>query len=244
MIKKVSILTIALLSVFLVSCEKPEGIGGNASIKGTIMVEVYDKEFKTLQETFPATDEDVFIIYGNDDSYSDKTSTSSNGLFEFNYLTKGEYTVFVYSEDTSKNNIQDIEIKTAINISSNKSTSDLGEIKIFKSVDYDDGYATIKGFIYQNNYDKNTKSFISTTKSQELDVYLAFGDDNNLIERTRTLNDGSFSFTNLIKGNYKVIYYSEDINGGIELIPQIKEISIENYSDIMDLGTLFITNRD
>jgi hypothetical protein len=43
--------------------------------------------------------EDVFIIYGDDISYSDKKECSYDGRFEFKYLRPGSYTLYVYSKD-------------------------------------------------------------------------------------------------------------------------------------------------
>ena len=47
-------------------------------------------------------DEDVFIIYGdNDDIYDDNIKTNYDGTFKFTNLRKGSYTVFAYSKDES-----------------------------------------------------------------------------------------------------------------------------------------------
>jgi hypothetical protein len=48
---------------------------------------------------YDAFDQDVYLIYGDDVSFSERTKTSFNGMFEFKYLRKGSYTVYVYSED-------------------------------------------------------------------------------------------------------------------------------------------------
>jgi hypothetical protein len=83
------------------SCEKEAGKGGTSSITGKVVVRQYNANFTTLVEQYYATDEDVFIIYGNDEIYGDKTTTNHDGTFSFDYLREGEYTVFAYSEDSA-----------------------------------------------------------------------------------------------------------------------------------------------
>jgi hypothetical protein len=84
------------------SCEKEEGIGGTSSITGKVRVRQYNDNFTIKVEEYYATDEDVFIIYGDDDVYGDKTSTSHDGTYRFDYLREGSYTIFAYSEDSAE----------------------------------------------------------------------------------------------------------------------------------------------
>ncbi len=85
----------------LTSCEKSEGEGGTSTIKGTIMVRDYNADFTTLYDIYPAAEEDVYIIYGDDDFYSDEIETHYDGTFQFKYLREGKYTVYAYSEDSA-----------------------------------------------------------------------------------------------------------------------------------------------
>ncbi len=87
----------------IVSCEKEAGDGGNSSIKGKIKREVrivLDNPSTTIQ-TFPAADEDVYIIYGNNVSPDDRVQTNYNGEYEFLYLRPGKYKVYAFSKDTN-----------------------------------------------------------------------------------------------------------------------------------------------
>jgi hypothetical protein len=52
-------------------------------------------------DQYYATDEDVFIVYGDEDVYGDKVSTNYDGTFRFDYLREGNYKVFAYSEDSA-----------------------------------------------------------------------------------------------------------------------------------------------
>lgn len=84
--------------MFLASCTKSEGEGGNSSISGKVNLTFYNATFTSPQYETPAADYDVYIIYGEDTSFSDKTTTDFEGDYEFKYLRPGDYTVYVYSK--------------------------------------------------------------------------------------------------------------------------------------------------
>ena len=86
----------------IVSCKKEAGDGGNSSIRGKVNLELrYVLEnWKNIYGTFPAIDEDVYIVYGNHVSPDDRVQTNYNGEFEFLYLRPGKYKIYVVSKDT------------------------------------------------------------------------------------------------------------------------------------------------
>jgi len=85
------------------SCKKEAGDGGNSSIKGKISRElrVVLNNPTTVTGTFPAADEDVYIIYDNHVSPDDRVQTNYDGEYEFLYLRPGKYTVYAFSKDTN-----------------------------------------------------------------------------------------------------------------------------------------------
>ncbi len=89
------------LALGFFSCSKDEGEGGRASIRGHVFANDYNSSFTQLLSSFFAPEEDVYIIYGDNEFYDDKVKTDPNGLFEFKNLRKGNYTIFVYSKDTT-----------------------------------------------------------------------------------------------------------------------------------------------
>ena len=94
---KLKLLILALASI-LFSCSKTSGTGGRSTIKGIIMVKNINI-LGTIVDTYQAQDEDVFIVYGNqNNTYDDDISTSHDGSFEFNYLNPGDYEIFLYIE--------------------------------------------------------------------------------------------------------------------------------------------------
>lgn len=94
---------IFLLLINIASCKKDAGDGGNSSIKGKVHKElrVVLNNPGTAIGTFPAADEDVYIIYDDHVSPDDRVQTNYNGEFEFLYLRPGNYKVYVFSKDTN-----------------------------------------------------------------------------------------------------------------------------------------------
>ncbi|MBP9151153.1 MAG: hypothetical protein KBF73_02620 [Flavobacteriales bacterium] len=94
-------LFISLSILVLSSCTKPEGEGGTSTVSGKVYAMDYNNSGSLIGEYY-LEDEDVFIIYGEGDNYyDDDYKTSFDGSFRFQYLSKGTYTVFVYSDCVS-----------------------------------------------------------------------------------------------------------------------------------------------
>ncbi|HNQ68284.1 MAG TPA: hypothetical protein PKN32_07890 [Bacteroidales bacterium] len=89
------------VSVFLISCEKNSGEGGNATITGSVWVRNYNSTFTSLLSEYAGVKEDVYIVYGDNVGYDDKVETDYLGYYRFNYLRKGKYTIYVFSEDST-----------------------------------------------------------------------------------------------------------------------------------------------
>jgi len=128
-----NIFLLVLIGLIITSCTKEEGEGGSSSIKGF----VYEYKLNILGDTisrYAAADQDVFIIYGNEDTfYDDNIKTSYDGSFVFPYLQKGKYTVFVYEDcPTSDCPSGKKEILRTIEITKKKQTVDLDTIDIRK----------------------------------------------------------------------------------------------------------------
>jgi len=93
------ILPIFVLLLVFSSCQKVEGPGGTVTIKGVI---IERNHVGTSIFEYPAADQDVYLIYGNENTfYDDDIQTSYDGSFEFRYLQKGNYQVFAYEDDNS-----------------------------------------------------------------------------------------------------------------------------------------------
>lgn len=117
------------------SCNKAAGEGGTSIIKGKVYVENYNSSGTAITSKYFGQDIDVYIIYGADGTYfNDKIATSYDGSFEFPYLAKGKYQIFVYSKcfNTVQNPCPSGQetILVSAEITDNKSTVDVGTITI------------------------------------------------------------------------------------------------------------------
>ena len=93
------ILPIFVLLMVFSSCKKVEGPGGTVTIKGVI---IERNHVGTSVFEYPAADQDVYLIYGSENSfYDDDIKSSYDGSFEFRYLQKGNYQIFAYEDDNS-----------------------------------------------------------------------------------------------------------------------------------------------
>ncbi|MBN1927852.1 MAG: hypothetical protein JW798_18615 [Prolixibacteraceae bacterium] len=212
-VKKILIALSLLGGMFLHhSCTQPEGIGGNCHIKGKIMVKYYNDDFSILQfdESTPAKDEDVFLLFGDETVIGEDATTSYTGEFEFNYLWPGNYKLYYYSEDTTCQAPDDVEIVKEITLE-NKDTLYLNDLLIYKSLDWNEGSSSIKGRVFVTNYSDKNKTFKYSVPAKEQEIYITYGNHEFYDERIRTQDDGTFVFSNLIKGTYRIFMYSRDI---------------------------------
>lgn len=124
------ILFIAII-VTISSCKKEPGEGGRATITGKVRVKDYNSEFTILMDEYYAQGQNVYIIYGDGNTVSENTKTSYDGTYEFPYLRKGKYKIFVVSKDsTSANLTGDVSIVKEVEITTKKQTVIVPEITI------------------------------------------------------------------------------------------------------------------
>ncbi|PCJ81621.1 MAG: hypothetical protein COA49_02640 [Bacteroidetes bacterium] len=99
--KNIPILLVLILS--FASCVKTPGDGGKASIIGKVELirRVQINNPASTVDTISAPDLSVYIIYGDHISPDDKVDTNPDGDFAFEWLRTGDYTIYVYSEDTT-----------------------------------------------------------------------------------------------------------------------------------------------
>ena len=215
--KKYGILILFIAILF--SCNKEEGPGGFSTISGTLIVQEVNK-YNQVIKAYPATGKDVYITYGDGDYFDDDLETSNNGYFEFTNLTAGDYTIWYYTDDTTSytgDNKTFSSKKVSIGKKEDKS---LGTLYTISARDVDDGTSSISGKVYELNYKYSSsgvytnEDICSTLPATECEVYIVYEDDDFYFDRIRTHLDGSFAFNNLIKGDYRIYVYSNNINGG------------------------------
>lgn len=140
---KTKFYSILLLFAALSSCTKYEGTGGRSSISGKIRIQqrLFINGAFVDSVAFDGAKEDVFILYGSDDTaVDDKVECSHDGSFKFDYLQPGTYTIFGYNEifhtgPNQNNNDDDYYTNEAVSITvelGKAEQRDLGTITLVK----------------------------------------------------------------------------------------------------------------
>ncbi|HQI70848.1 MAG TPA: hypothetical protein PLT47_08870 [Bacteroidales bacterium] len=124
-------LSFIVISFLFSSCKKDPGEGGTSSIYGKVYMKDYNSTYTVLLEEYYAQDVDVYIIYGDDKTYSERIRTNYDGTYEFKYLRKGTYHVYAYSEDSTLQTNAMIPVIRDIEITKNNQEVEADEITIF-----------------------------------------------------------------------------------------------------------------
>ena len=132
------ILLIASTIVFA-ACTKEAGEGGTSVIHGQVYkIHTFQNsttgEIDTLYFQLDAG-KDIFIIYSDDetDIYDDEFETDYNGKYRFEFLRKGDYTIYTYADSSDVNTTYDYPVFRHIEIKSNNSTNNLDDFVIEKN---------------------------------------------------------------------------------------------------------------
>jgi hypothetical protein len=89
------VLSLAVTLCFWSSCT--EGPGGTAGITGLVVTQQFDL-YGNLFAEYPSSDERVYLVYGEDSVIGDETRTHYSGRYRFDFLRKGKYTIYAYSD--------------------------------------------------------------------------------------------------------------------------------------------------
>lgn len=116
-----------LLLLLAAGCKKEEGIGGGGTIRGRMMVNEYSGG--AFVGTHEGMDERVYLVFGDDLAWGDDTRTNYNGVFEFQFLYPGDYTIVMYTDcDTCIGGTK--EVLTTVQINKNSDVVDVGDIYV------------------------------------------------------------------------------------------------------------------
>ena len=228
---------------FLVSCKKHEGEGGTSTIKGTVMVSLCSDDFSKVYAIFPDEERNVYIMYGDDDFYSDKTDTHYDGTYRFPHLRKGDYKVYAYSDDISgESESGKAPVIESVHIDKNGTTVDVPVIHVYNQVSNYEGSSTIRGRVFAYDWNADLTILKDSFYIRNKYVYLAREQDSYYFARQRTFYDGSFVFNSLPQGKYQVYVYSRDITGQDpqDHVPIIVHDSIYQHRQVLDVGRIDI----
>lgn len=134
---KLSLVLLITITLLVAGCAKEPGIGGNATIKGSVYAKHYNSTFTVLLSSYYVPDTYVYLVFGDDTNYGTRIKTNYKGEFEFNYLYPGAYTVYTYSIDSAAIvnfavDPPETAIIEEINIDSKNADIDLGDLIVYK----------------------------------------------------------------------------------------------------------------
>ena len=143
-------LIICAVTFVFMACEKSAGEGGTSIIKGQVY-KLYTSEivvneldsfgndttYKIIDTLYyqPDEGEDVYIIYDDNEGaiYNDKFKTDYQGRYRFEYLRKGEYTIYTHADSSNVDMTYTFPVFKHVNISSNNFTITLDNFIIEKN---------------------------------------------------------------------------------------------------------------
>ncbi len=232
-----------LLVLISLSCQKSEGMGGTGSISGTITEQFYNDDYSLLIYEKAAVDEEVYIVFGNNEDLGNRVRTNDQGQFRFKYLYPGNYRVYFISGDSSSDLNMDVEKLYELQLDKGEDYK-LAELEKLSTLDFDDGTAMIKGVVKVIDYvDLSSYPNLVIEKTYyatEQEIYLTYNNHTFYDERIRTQSGGVFEFGGLIPGKYLVFLYSDDVTGESDKVTLEFELSIDDLNQVVDLGEIVI----
>lgn len=232
-------LLLACVTILTTSCTQNEGVGGNSHIKGVLVEKYYNNDFTILQYEEPAKDDDVFILFGDQLELGDKTTTTYSGNYQFQYLWPGNYHLYYYSDDTTGTTNEKVEIVKDITLGKGE-TLNMGTLYSYKALDWNEGFAKIRGKVKLINYRNNGTEY-SIYPAQEQEVYITYNNAEFYTDRIRTDDEGYFEFNHLLKGGYEIFIYSEDVEtDGKKLLTEKVSVNITELDQSVVLDDIYI----
>ncbi len=115
---KFNILTLLILFAFISNgCTKKEGYGGKSTIYGKVLERKYNNSGQ-FQNEYYVSEQKVYIIFGDEDFYSDEVRTDYEGKFKFSFLYAGNYRIYSYSEcspiDPCDSGVEDVMLEIKV----------------------------------------------------------------------------------------------------------------------------------
>lgn len=193
-----------LLALFCAACNSGEGEGGTATVEGLVKtIQHPDDDYELNVDTVVAAKTDVFVIYGDDDFYGDDVKTGPDGLYRFEYLRSGKYTVFAYSTLATG---EKVAVSEVVNVGSGQTVT-VPTLYVHEGKAY--GTSVVKGKAHASYY--HNGSYKGEGWACEHRVYIRREGETLFFDDTRVGAEGAFAFQKLLPGTYEVFTVTEDI---------------------------------
>ena len=200
-----SFLILAATALLLSACNKGPGEGGTGTVQGFVkLVHHPDDDYTLTPDTMVAAKTDVFIIYGDEAYFGNDAETNANGMYRFEYLRPGNYTVFAYSTLPSGEKVavsETVELQRG-------TIANVPTLYIHDGKAY--GNSVVKGRVHAAYY--HNGSYRGEGWACEHRVYIRRVGDDIPFDDTRVGPDGYFAFQKLQPGEYEVYTVTQDFN--------------------------------
>ena len=198
-----AILAALLMSFLLASCNNKEGEGGTGTVRGHVkLIRHPADDYQLNVDTIDAAKADVFIVYGDEEFYGDDTETNPDGLYQFEYLTPGNYTVFAYSTLASG---EKVPVSETVALERGR-VAEVPTLYVHEGKAY--GTSIIKGKVWGIYFHNN--EYHGENWAYEHRVYLRKLGDTYHLDDVHVGMDGIFAFQKVLPGSYEVITYTQD----------------------------------
>ena len=192
-------------SLLLSSCNKGPGEGGTGTLQGYVkLVHHPDDDYTLTPDTMVAAKTDVFIIYGDAAYFGDDTETNANGMYQFEYLRPGDYTVYAYSTLPSG---EKVAVRETVNLQRG-AVAQVPMLYIHDGKAY--GTSIVMGKVHAAYF--HNGSYQGEGWACEHRVYIRRVGEEVPFDDTRVGPDGYFAFQKLQPGEYEVYTVTQDLN--------------------------------
>lgn len=220
------LLTLMVIAFLLPSCNKGPGEGGTGAVQGFVkLVHHPDDDYTLTPDTMMAAKTDVFIVYGDEDFFGDDVETNAEGMYQFEYLRPGEYTVFAYSTLPSGEKVavsETVELQRG-------AVAKVPTLYIHDGKAY--GTSVVKGRVHATYY--HNGSYRGEGWACEHRVYIRRVGEDIPFDDTRVGPDGYFAFQKLQPGEYEVYTVTQDFNEVPDFVFQ--SIAVEEAGQIYEI---------
>ena len=229
------IFALTVLVILLPSCNKGEGKGGTGTIRGFVqLVHHPDDDFELGADTMVAAKTDVFLVYGDELFYGDDIETGPDGMYQFEYLRPGHYTVFSYSTLSTG---EKVAVSQSVELAR-------GAVAYAPTLYIHDGkaYGTsiVTGQVLAAYYVKEDGvwTFHSEGGAYEHRVYIRKAGETLHFNDARAGVDGCFAFQKLQPGVYEVFTVTEDADEMPSLLFQT--VTVDEAGQVFELEEPFV----
>ncbi|OUV75894.1 MAG: hypothetical protein CBC83_01990 [Flavobacteriales bacterium TMED123] len=133
-----NLIFLLLIGTLFSACKKEAGEGGTSVIEGKVYklytYQTSQGQIDTIYYQLDAV-KDVYIIYSDDEGaiYDDDFETDFNGRYRFEFLRKGDYTLYTYADSSDVNTTYDYPVFRHIEIDANNTTYKIEDFVIEKN---------------------------------------------------------------------------------------------------------------